>query len=347
MKITTYLFAAAPILLCGCLDGGDRVSQCETARRTVAGGSIVSVNYGFFTDFNPVSYAVTQDPGDAAFDQPLGYEPSLIAAVETFSRGRLTFNSLGIGNPFAGIWLRAADGMYDVIGGGIAPLAERTLNANSRQVIRFGAGHITFQQALLVNFDSTIERHGDLNSGHTVGALSGTTGESRLLELTGITDAEGYLRAGTLVVLADGGMLTAGEPGGPDALRITPAGSSDAIAARVQLMPTNVNQPAVRYYSSEPEAVQALRDRDIDAVAGVSTSSLLVAQENPDELRVTAFDTTAVEQGAFSYAATPAGDELRDKVDAVILCLTDDGAIDFPQWFEDMTVFARRAETLR
>ena len=97
----------------------------------------------------------------------MGYEPDLGAAVETFSGGRLSFNALGIGNPFSGIWLKAAQEPYDRVGGSITSLPERTRDAQGRPVIRFGVGHISFSQSLLVRAASAIERHaGPAGDGH-------------------------------------------------------------------------------------------------------------------------------------------------------------------------------------
>ena len=175
------------------------------------------VQYGFYIDFNPVSYSVEQG---SAEHRPMGYEPDLVAAVETFSGGRLSFNALGIGNPFSGIWLKAVQEPYDMVGGGITALPERTRDAQGRPVIRFGVGHISFSQLLLVRAASTIERHDDLTSEHRVGTYRGTTGEKRLLELTGIIDTSGFIRAGTRVLLADGTLLTAGTPDSESALGV-------------------------------------------------------------------------------------------------------------------------------
>ena len=126
--------------------------------------------------------------------------------------------------PFAGIWLKAADTGYDLVGGGVAPLDRRTRDGSGRQVVRFGVGHLEFRQSLLVRTGSAIERHGDLTAGHTVGALRGTTGESRLLALTGITDAQGVIGAGARIELADGAEVTVGATGSGRAFRIAGAG---------------------------------------------------------------------------------------------------------------------------
>ena len=104
-------------------------------------------------------------------------------------------------------------------------------------MIRFGVGHISFSQSLLVRAASAIERHDDLTSEHRVGTYRGTTGEKRLLELTGIIDTSGFIRAGTRVLLADGTLLIAGTPDSESALLIAAGTGSTAIATRVRLTP--------------------------------------------------------------------------------------------------------------
>ncbi len=320
---------------------------CAVARRTVAQMQPRRVTYGFYTDFNPLSYAATQDQSDPAFNRPLGYEPSLVAAVETFAGGRLSVSPVGIGNPFAGIWLKAADTGYDLVGGGVAPLDRRTRDGAGRQVIRFGVGHLEFRQSLLVRTGSAIERHGDLTAGHTVGVLRGTTGESRLLALTGITDAQGVIGAGARIELADGAEVTIGATGGGRAFRIAGAGQPDAIAGRVRLRPAGGDRPEVIYFNSEAEQVEAVLAGVVDAIARGEVGNLMAARERSG-LRVTAFDDTGREPVAFSYPATPDGDALRGAVDGVIRCLTDDGAGSFAEWLaSDGTLFAQRAAARR
>ena len=320
---------------------------CAAARQTVAQMQPRRVTYGFYTDFNPLSYAATQDRSDPAFNRPLGYEPSLVAAVETFAGGRLTVSPVGIGNPFAGIWLKAADASYDLVGGGVAPLDRRTRNGAGQQVVRFGVGHLDFRQSLLVRAGSAIERHGDLTAKHTVGALRGTTGESRLLALTGITDAQGVIGAGARIELAGGAEVTAGAPGSGRAYRIAGAAQPDAIAGRVRLRPDGGDRPEVIYFDSETEQIEAVLAGVVDAIARGEIGNLMAARARSG-LRVTAFDDTAREPVAFSYPATPDGDALRGAVDEVIRCLTDDGAVSFAEWLaSDGTLFAQRAAARR
>ena len=319
---------------------GSTAAACEAARKTLTDFPAMRVNYGFYTDFNPVSYSVTQ--GSAAH-RPMGYEPDLVAAVETLSGGRLSFNALGIGNPFSGIWLKAAQEPYDMVGGGITALPERTRDAEGRPVIRFGMGHISFSQSLLVRAASAIERHDDLMSEHRVATFRGTTGEKRLLELTGIIDTAGFLRAGTRVLLAGGTLLTAGPPDSETALRIAAGTGSAAIATRVRLTPPGDDQPEVLYFDSDGEQTSALLEGAVDAVAGDEFGNRLTARDTPG-LRVTAI-VESNEQGAFSYPDTPVGNALRATMNTAIACLTANGTIGFAEWFDSGgTIFAQRAE---
>ena len=321
-------------------------AACEAARETLADFPAMRVNYGFYADFKPVSYSLVPVPLYLSFHQPRGYEPDLAAAVETFSRGRLSFNTLGIGNPFSGIWLKAAQEPYDMVGGGITALPERTRDADGRQVIRFGVGHISFRQSLLVRSESVIDQHDDLTSEHRVGTYRGTTGEKQLLELTGIIDAVGFLRAGTRVQLADGTLLTAGPPGSESALLIAASTGSAAIATRVRLTPPGDDQPEVLYFDSDGEQTGALLEGAVDAVAGDEFGNRFTARDTPG-LRVTAI-VGSNERGAFSYPDTPAGDALREAMNAAITCLTANGNTGFAEWFDsDGTIFATRAEEWR
>ena len=348
--IGSGIYMDCPLGGCGSGSGitdGSTVAACEAAQKTLADFPAMRVNYGFYTDFNPVSYSVTQVPMGSAFHQPMGYEPDLVAAVETFSRGRLSFNTLGIGNPFSGIWLKAAQEPYDMVGGGITALPERTQDADGRQVIRFGVGHIRFRQSLLVRSGSVINRHGDLTSEHRVGALRGTTGEKRLLELTGIIDAAGFVRRGTRVQLASGGVLIAGKPDSDSAMRIAAGTGSIAIATRVRLTPAGNARPEVLYFNSESEQISALLEGVVDAVARGELGNRVTARDTPG-LRVTAIDTEDNERGAFSYPDARAGNALRLAMNTAITCLTANGTVGFSQWFDSGgTIFAKRAEEWR
>ena len=331
----------------------DRASQiavaqaCVSAREAVADRPPQRVTYGFYTDYRPVSYAATQDASDPAFQRALGYEPDLIEGIEALANGKLAFNRIGIGNPFSGIWYRAADDRFDIVGGGITALEQRTFDADGTRVIRFGSSHLSFQQSLLVRAMSSISGYGDLTGEHRVGVFRGTTGEETLLRLTGIENADGELLSGTRVELTDGSVIVAGEPGSAEALRITASGASDLVSARLRLIPASDTLPEVRYYDSDGEQIEALAEGEIDAVAGDEIGHRSAASAVPG-LRVTAPADIAAEQSGFSYAATPEGDRLRNAMDAFIGCLTANRSIGFQQWSEsDGNVFLQRALTLR
>ena len=298
--------------------------------------------HGFFTHFNPLSYAETQDPDDPAFDVPRGYEPDLVEAAAALSRNRLRVAPAGIGSPFRGIWLKSASGRFDMVGGGITALEERRFDPDYPEIplITFGAGHVRFLQSLLVRDGSPIMNHGDLDSSTSVAVTRGTTGESRLLQLTGITDGEGYVRAGTVIRLGDGsGEVTAEAR----THRITAAGSTEAIRNRVRLLAPGDDVPLVVYFSSDAEQVAALEDGGVDAVARGETGNLVLARASGGRLRVTAVNAENPEIGAFSYPNTPKGDNLRLAMDALVNCLTDGGKIGFASWHENPEVFLERA----
>ena len=84
-----------------------------------------------------------------------------------------------------------------MVGGGITILDSRTRNADGERVVTFTSGHIAFRQSLLVRATDAerFASHSDLTSEDRVGVLRLTTGEFRLLELTGFVDAQGALVA--------------------------------------------------------------------------------------------------------------------------------------------------------
>ncbi len=326
----------------GC-DSAD-AAACEAARQTLADFPAMRVQYGFYTDYNPVSYSVAQE---SSSHRPMGYEPDLVAAVETLSGGKLSFDALALGNPFSGIWLKAAQEPHDMVGGGITALPERTRDAEGRPVIRFGVGHINFFQSLLVRVASAIEQHDDLTSEHRVGLERGTTGEKRLLELTGIIDTAGFIRAGTRVLLADGTLLIAGSPDSESALRIAAGTGSAAIDTRIRLTPHGDDQPEALYFNTFDEQISALLEGAVDALAGDEVGNRIAARDIPG-LRLTAIDTGGNEQGAFSYPDTPAGNALRVTMNTAITCLTANRTIGFVEWFDSGgTIFAERAKQWR
>ena len=350
-----------PVVLCGltllatgCSDNGDGNgngdfqrqidSACVNVSNTIdnLASAPTLVNYGFFTDFDPLSYATTQDSDDPAFNMPMGYEPALISAVNRLSNDQLQFTSIGIGNPFSGIWLLSAtDGRFDMVGGGITALEGRRYAPNDPEtaLITFGAGHVQFRQSLLVRSESTIMDHDDLDSSTTVGALRGTTGESRLLQLVGITDDDGWLRASTVITFGDNATLVTGER----THKITGSDTTPGLEERTRLQAPGDDVPLIVYLPSETAQIEAVTNGDVDAVARGEIGNLIAANNSDGALRVTAVDTENTESGAFSYPNTTTGDNLRTTMNDLINCLTDNGNIGFAEWNEDSQTFQTRA----
>ena len=153
------------------------------------GERVLSV--GFYAFFSPVSYSVDTDPDADGFNTHLGYEADLLSALEAMEGAGLVFSRRGIAR-WDDIWLESAGAVYDIVGGGITILDSRTRDASGTQVVVFTSGHIVFRQSLLVRAQDAarLANHSALTSNVVVGALAGTTGEFRLLELTGLVDAK-------------------------------------------------------------------------------------------------------------------------------------------------------------
>lgn len=231
-----------------------------------------------------------------------GYEADLLTALEAMEGANLTFDRRGIG-AWDNIWLLPAEPPYDLVGGGITILESRTRDAAGRRVVVFTAGHIGFRQSLLVRAAdaSRLGRHRDLTGADRVGVLAGTTGEARLLELTGITGADGVLAAGTRVETAMGEVVADGTGG----YAITAAGATAGLAGRTHLQPSRADQPPVVYLPDEAALLQALAAGEIDAVARGEAGNLVAARSAEGAFVVTALDAR-VETGGFALAAADA-----------------------------------------
>ena len=169
------------------------------------------LNFGFFAFFSPVSSSADPDPDAAGFNTHVGYEADLLTALEAMDGAGLSFSRRGI-EIWPNIWLLSAGPEYDVVGGGITILDSRTRDEMGNQVVTFTSGHIAFRQSLLVRAEDGARwaSHDDLTSDVRVGVLASTTGEARLLVLTGLVSADGVLAEGVRVetqtdtVVADG-----------------------------------------------------------------------------------------------------------------------------------------------
>ncbi|MCY3569632.1 MAG: transporter substrate-binding domain-containing protein [Chloroflexi bacterium] len=300
-----------------------------------------ALRVGFYAHFAPVSSSAGAEPGDADFDTHLGYEADLLSALEAMEGAGLSFERRAIG-AWTDIWLLAASPEYDLVGGGITMLESRRYDGSGAEAIVFTSGHIAFRQSLLVRAEDRdrFPDHDALTSGDRVGALRNTTGEARLLRLTGLTDAEGVLAAGVQVETPRGEIVA----DGTDAYVITAAGASPALEGRQRLQPPSGDMPQAIYLgdlSGEAELLDALAEGTVDAVARGEIGNREAAHASGAAFVVTALDP-AVEWGGFSLALSDA--ELARCIDAKIDYLTDERRIGYAQWQGNPDVFMRRAE---
>ena len=339
MRPVTFagLIALVGLLIClaACSSGVEQTDACAEDGRVL--------DVGFYPFFAPVSYSADKDPGSAGFDIHLGYEADLLTALEAMAGAQLSFSRKPIAL-WDGIWLQSAGPEYDIVGGGITILDSRTTrDPGGERVVAFTSGHITFLQSLLVRAEDAerLADHGDLTGEARVGALAGTTGEFRLLELTGLVNAEGVLAAGAHVETPQGEVVA---DGGPDYF-ITAGGESPNLAGRRHLYPPSETMPQVLYLGDElgeAELLQALGDGTIDALARGEVGNRDAAHAFGGAFVVTALDD-AVEHGGFTLSVDDP--DLLACLDEKIDYLTDDRRIGYGEWREDSSVFMRRAET--
>ena len=295
---------------------------------------------GFYAFFDPVSHSADPDPTSAGFNTHRGYEADLLTALEAMEGTGLSFSRRGIA-PWDDIWLRSAGSEYDIVGGGITILDSRTRNAAGEDVVAFTSGHVEFRQSLLVRAEDAgqITSYRHLTSNMRVGVLADTTGERRLLELTGLVDAAGVLVAGTRIETTSGTRTSDGSA----TYTIDCAAESPELEGRRHLYPPSEDMPQVLYLgdeTGEAELLEALRAGDIDALARGEVGNLEAASVSDGAFAVTARDD-AVELGGFTLAVDD--EHLRACLDEKINYLTDDRRIGFAEWATDPQVFMRRA----
>ena len=298
------------------------------------------LDFGFYAYFEPVSHSADADPNAAGFDQHLGYEADLLAALEAMADGP-RFSRHGLphwAEVRPPIWLRSATERFDVIGGGITILPARTRDAASQVAVAFTNGHIAFRQSLLVRAADAerLARHADLGGTDVVGVIAGTTGERRLLQLVGYANDAGTLTSDTRVVLADGRVVVAD---GSSDFFITAAGASSGLEGRRRLEHPTPELPSVLYLDDEHSLIEALREGRIDAVARGEIGNVGAARGHPD-LAVTALDPR-VEWGGFTVDAKDLA--LLACLNVRIDHLTENRRIGFAQWDGDRSIFLRRA----
>ena len=312
-------------------------SEVEQTQACTEDGRILEM--GFYAFFAPVSFSADEDPDAPGFGTHLGYEADLLDALEAMEGAGLAFSRKPIA-PWDDIWLRSAGSEYDIVGGGITILDSRTRNAAGEKVVAFTSGHIDFRQSLLVRAGDAerLASHDMLKSDVRVGVLAGTTGEARLLVLTGLADANGVLVSGTRVETPRGEVTADGTAD----YTITAAGESSVLQERRRMYPPSDDFPQVVYLGGElgeKELLDSLADGSIDAVARGEIGNRDAAYG--PAFVVTALDSES-EYGGFTLAASDA--DLLSCIDEKIDYLTDDRRIGYAEWRDDPAVFMRRAE---
>lgn len=332
------------LLRAGVMAGALLGSACRAAAPehpvaacTPSGEPLRAVFYAFFA---PVSYSADDDPAHPGFQTHLGYEADLLTALEAMEGARLSF----VRSPVAewpGIWLLSSAPDVDIAGGGITILESRTRNDAGEQAVAFTSGHIAFRQSLLVRADDAerFSAYEGLTRDVLVGVLRGTTGEARLLQITGLADENGVLAAGTRIE-TPGGTVAAD---GTSTYVITAAKASAVLDGRTHIHPPSESMPQVVHLgdtSGESELLEALREGTIDAVARGEIGNGEAAHASGGNYVVAALDSLS-EYGGFTLDA---GDgELLACIDEKLRWLTRDREIGYADWREDPTVFLDRA----
>ncbi len=304
-----------------------------------SGGRVLQV--GFYAFFEPISYSADPEPSSTGFNEHRGYEADLLTALEAMDGAGLAFERRGLAE-WPDIWLQSAKPEYDLIGGGITILDIRTRNAAGEHVVNFTSGHIAFRQTLLVRAEDAerLATHSDLTSADRVGVWISTTGELRLLMLTGLVDADGILAAGTRIETALGELVADGTAD----YTITAAGSSPNLADRRRLEPPTTDMPQVVYLqetAGEAAWLNALGTSAIDAIAREGIANSDASHASNGAFVVVALDADA-EQGGFTLSVADA--DLAACIDDKINYLTDYQNIGYDDWRTDPTIFMQRAQ---
>ena len=322
--------------LAACAPAPEPTSACVTDGRTL--------DVAFYAYFAPVSHSAGEDPASDDFNTHLGYEADLLTSLEAMDGAGLSFSRTPI-QPWDDIWLLSSTPEYDIAGGGITILDSRTKNAAGYAVVAFTSGHVAFRQSLLVRAEDAerLSSHDNLGSDVRIGALAGTTGEARLLVLTGLADADGTLAAGTRIETSQGEVVADGSAD----YFITAAGESPSLEGRTLMHPPSDDLPQVIYLGDElgeEELLDALAAGDIDAIARGEIGNSDAAHESGEPFVVTALDSE-FELGGFTLAVEDA--ELLACLNEKIDYLTDERRIGYAEWRAEPSVFMERAEAWR
>ena len=333
------LFAVVAVLT-SIFGAACRAGVVDPAAHSCAPATGDPVNFGFYAFFAPVSHSEDPDPASPGFGRHRGYEADLLAALEAMEEHRLTLVRLPIAD-WPGIWLLPATPEFDIVGGGITILESRTLDPAGQRAIAFTSGHIAFRQSLLVR-SRDAERfasYDNLTGDVRVGVLRGTTGEARLLQITGIANGDGVLAPGTRIETPGGTVVADGTA----RYTITAASASAELEGRTRIFPPSDAMPQVVYLgdvSGEEELLAALRGGTIDAVARGEVGNGEAARASGDSFVLAAVDTLA-EYGGFAFDADNA--EMLACIDDKLDWLTDGRRIGYAEWRSDPGVFLARA----
>ncbi len=333
----TRLFAAAvlvPLFGTAC-----RAAIVDPVAGSCAPATGQPVTFGFYAFFEPVSYSEDSDPASPGFTRHLGYEADLLTALEVMGQGRLMFVRQPVAE-WPGIWLLPATPEFDIVGGGITILESRTLDATGQRAVTFTSGHVAFRQSLLVRTGDRerFSSYDSLTSDVRVGVFRATTGEARLLQITGITNADGVLTSGVRIE-TPGGTVVAD---GTSRYTITAASASGRLEERTRIVPPSASMPQVLYQdvADEDELLGALRDGTLDAVARGEIGNGEAAHVSGNRLMVAAVDSLA-EYGGFALDADDV--EMLTCIDEKLEWLTDGRRLGYAEWRADPGVFLARA----
>ena len=348
MRILSTIYIVFFFLLTGCekivnnvIDGPTPFCSTPDACPPIWNKAPRVLNVGFYAYFAPVSYSADPAPTSDKFNTHFGYEADLLTAVETITDTGLSFSRKAI-REWPGIWLKAAEPEYDIIGGGITILNSRTQDVTGTPVVAFTEGHIKFRQSLLVRAEDMLRlsHYTDLIRDVRIGVLAGTTGETRLLEITEIIDANGMLALGARIETPHGTFVADGTAG----YRITAADTPPNLASRTHIYPPAEEMPQVIYLGAdigELELLEALAEGRIDAIARGEIGNQDAAIASDGQFVVTALDAQ-VEYGGFALSRNDA--DLISYLNWWIDYLTDSGNIGYAEWAYDSNVFMARAQ---
>ena len=294
-----------------------------------------TLKFGYYAYFEPVSFV---NPDETPF-RHYGFESDLVTALEAIDGANLAFERTPI-EAWEGIWLKSSS-EFDVVGGGITILKSRTKDESGADRVTFTNGHVAFRQSLLTRAEDAdrLTGYDALSSDVIVGALAGTTGEARLLQLSGLADAEGVLVSGVTFDTPGGEVLT----DGTSRYFITAAAESPELHGRTFLVPPSDAYPSVRYLGDElgdAELLNALEGGDIDGVARGEIGNTDAANASDGRFAVPILDAES-EWGGFTVSAD--NDELLSCLNVHIDYLTDNRNIGYAQWLADPEVFMQRA----